>query len=111
MNAAARLLNQGMLSRSWVMSLFLTKTQYALFACMLALLLSALSIVYVTNTTRGFNSAMQQMMADRDQMHIRWGQLLLEKSTWTTQARVQSVAEDKLSMVIPDSKSVVVINE
>ncbi len=111
MNAAARLLNQGALSRGWVASVFLTRAQFTLLALILGVLLSALSIVYVTNTSRSFNASLQQILAERDHLHIQWDQLLLEKSTWTVQARIQDVAESRLDMVIPDNKSVVVVNE
>lgn len=111
MNAAARLLNQGLLSRGWVMSVFINRSQLTLFAIAFAVLVSALSVVYVTNAVRILNSSIQQSLAERDHLHIQWGQLLLEKSTQTMQARIEKVAESRYGMVVPDSKSVVVIRE
>ncbi len=111
MNAAARLLKQGTLSRSWVISVVLARAQYATFTLAIGVLVSALSIVYVTNTSRSLNAGIQQAIAERNQLHIQWGQLLLEKSTWVTPARVQHVAEDQMGMVVPDSKSVIIVNE
>jgi cell division protein FtsL len=111
MNAAARLLNQGSLSRGWVITVFLNRTQFAMFALITCVLLSALSVVYVTNASRSLNANIQQILTERDQLHIQWGQLLLERSTWIMQARIQHVAENKLGMMIPDNKSVVVVNE
>ncbi len=111
MNAAARLLNQGALSRGWVMSVFLNRTQVILFALIVVTVMSALSVVYVTNTARTLNAGIQQTLTERDRLHIQWGQLLLEKSTWVMQARVQNIAEGKLGMMVPDHKSVVIVNE
>jgi cell division protein FtsL len=111
MNSAARLLNQGMLSRSWVISLLIARFQLVLAALIFALGLTALSIVYVTNETRSLNASLQQSWIDHDRLQIQWGQLLLEKSTWLMQARVQAVAEHSLNMKVPDNKSVVIINE
>lgn len=111
MNAAARFLSQSTVSRTWVISVLLSKAQFGLFTLIIAVLMSALSVVYVTNTTRSLNASVQQMLADRDHMHVQWGQLLLEKSTWIMQARVQQIASDKLDMVVPNSQSVVIINE
>ena len=111
MNAAARLLSKGSLSRSWVISVILARTQYASLLMMAAVLVSALSIVYVTNMTRSMNANIQQILAERNRLHIEWGQLLLEKGTWITPARVQHVAEEQMGMVLPDSKSVVIVNE
>lgn len=111
MNTAARLVNQGVLSRSWVISVLLKRSQLPLLAMVISVLLSALSVIYMTNTTRSLNATIQQTLAERERLHVQWGQLLLEKSTWIMQARIQNLAEGKFNMQIPDSKSVVVINE
>lgn len=111
MNTAARLVSQGALSRSWVISVLLKRSQLPLLAMVISVLLSALSVIYMTNTTRSLNATIQQTLAERERLHVQWGQLLLEKSTWIMQARIQNLAEGKLGMLIPDSKSVVVVNE
>lgn len=111
MNAAARFLSQSTVSRTWVFSILLSKAQVSLMTLMVAVLMSALSIVYVTNSSRSLNASLQQTLTERDQLHTEWGQLLLEKSTWIMQARVQHIASTKLDMVVPDHKSVVIIAE
>jgi cell division protein FtsL len=111
MNAAARLLNQGVLSRGWVISILLNRSQVPMVTLVFAVLVSALGVIYIANTTRTLNANIQQSLAERQQLHIQWGQLLLEKSTWIMQARVQNIAEDQLDMVTPNNKSVVVIHE
>jgi cell division protein FtsL len=110
MNAAARLFNQGVLSRGWAASVFFSKAQISSVILIVAVLVSALSIVYVTNASRSQNASIQQIYYDRDQLHDQWGRLLLERSTWMMQARVEQIAEDKLGMFTPDSKSIVIIN-
>jgi cell division protein FtsL len=110
MNAAARLFNQGVLSRGWAVSVFFAKAQTSTMLLILMVLTSALSIVYVTNSTRSMNASLQQTYSEREKMHDQWGRLLLEKSTWMMQARVEQIAEDKLGMFMPDGKSIVVIN-
>jgi len=110
MNAAARLFNQGVLSRGWALTVFFSKVPVATLVLVLAVLSSALSVVYITNATRSTNATLEQSIYEQQQIHIQWGRLLLEKSTWMMQARVQEIAEDTLDMVVPDSKSVVIIN-
>ncbi|MCD6038727.1 MAG: ftsL [Gammaproteobacteria bacterium] len=110
MNAAARLLNQGVLSRGWVVSVFLARFDFSLFVLISAVLISALSLVYVTNLTRSVNASIEQSYAEHDQLHIQQGQLLLEKSTMTMQARIQNVAEKHLDMIVPEGKAVRVID-
>jgi len=89
---------------------FFSKAQVSSILLIVAVLTSALSIVYVTNSTRTLNAELQQNYYERDQIHNQWGKLLLERSTWMMQARVEQIAEDKLGMLMPDSKSIVVIN-
>jgi cell division protein FtsL len=110
MNAAARLLNQGTLSRSWVISVFLARFQFVLFSSIFAIVISALGLVYMTNITRSLNANVQQTLVERDQIHIEWERLLLEKSTLLMQARIQLLAENQLNMVVPEGKAVVVID-
>ncbi len=111
MNAAARLLNQGELSRGWVMTIFMSRFHFAF--CFLAVLtlISALSLVYVTNSVRTLNAHIQQSLDEKDRMQLQWNQLLLEKSSMLMQSRVENVAEERLSMEFPDSKTVVMVNE
>ncbi len=111
MNAAARFLNEGVLSRGWVISIFLNRSQVPLVAMVFAVLISALGVIYVTNTARCLNANIQQAQNERQALHVQWGQLLLEKSTWIMQARIQNIAEGELGMSIPTNKSVVVIQE
>ncbi|MDR3492042.1 MAG: cell division protein FtsL [Gammaproteobacteria bacterium] len=110
MNAAARLLNQSTLSRGWAISLFFTRAQFTTIVMILALLTSALSVIYITNVSRGLNSSLEQAQAEQNHLHVQWAQLLLEKSTWMMPARVQQIAESKYKMVLPDAKSVIVIH-
>ncbi len=111
MNRAAKVLQQNSLSRSWVIAIALTRGQFSMVSLIAAVLVSSLSMIYVTNTSRNLHASMQQILAERNQLHIQWGQLLLEKSTWTMQARVEHVAETEMGMIVPDHKSVVIVNE
>lgn len=110
MNAAARFLNQGALSRSWVVSVIWARFEFSLFALIFTVLMSALSLIYVTNSVRGLNASIQQTLTEHDQLRIQHGQLLLERSTLTMQAHVQTVAENHLNMVVPEGKAVVMVD-
>jgi cell division protein FtsL len=111
MNAAARLVHQNVLSRRLLWTHFLSRRNLVVAMLALAVLLSALSIIYVTHVTRILHAAYQHNLAEQDRLHVERGQLLLERSTWMIQAHVQQIAEEKLGMIIPDSKSVVIIHE
>lgn len=111
MNAAARLAHQGTLSRHLVLAHLLTRQQMILLSMGMAILLSAISIIYVTHVSRVLYAGYQHELNERNHMHIERGQLLLERGTWMMQARTQQVAETKLGMFIPDHKSVVIVRE
>lgn len=111
MNAAARLVHQNGLSRHFILTHIVSRRHIAIAMLALAVLLSALSVIYVTHLTRVMHAAWQHNLAEQDRLHVERGQLLLERSMWMMQARVQQVAEDKLGMVMPDAKSMVIVHE
>jgi len=111
MNAAARLVHQNVLGRPYLTVLSVTKQQMAVFVLATAVLLSALATIYITHLTRLMHANYQHSLFEQDRLHVEHGQLLLERSAWMMQGRIQQLAENKLGMVVPDSKSVVVIKE
>lgn len=111
MNAAARLVHQGVISRRLALTFLLTRRQVTNLLLALLVLCSALSIVYITHTSRILHATYQQNVAQQNRLHVERSQLLLERSTLMMQSRIQHAAETKLGMVIPDHKSVVVIRE
>ncbi len=111
MNAAARFTNQGALSRGWVISVWMTRFQFSLFATISGVLISALGLVYSTNTTRSLTADIQQLSVERDQLHIQREKFLLEKSHLVAVARVESLAQNKLAMTAPIGKEIIVVRE
>ncbi len=111
MNAAARVFNNGVLSRGWAVSIYLARAQVSVIILALTFLTTALSVVYTTNLARSYNTSIQQTLVERDHLHLQWSQLLLERSTWMMQARVQQVAQEKLNMEFPSEKATVIINK
>ena len=75
----------------------------------LAIVLSALGVVYSKHQTRRLFVDVQRLETERDRMNFDWGRLQLEQSTLATQARVESLAHGKLAMNIPPQKSVVIV--
>lgn len=111
MNTTTRIVNQSALSRDWIVSIVLSKQPLLMILLTTAVLMSSLSVVYLSFSVRNLHANIQQTIAERRQLHVEWQQLLLEKSTWVMQARVQKTAESDLGMMIPDNKSVVIVNE
>jgi cell division protein FtsL len=111
MNAAARLVHQNVLSRHLIFIQWLTWRQPAALLLTFSILLSAFSIIYVTHSNRALYATYQHFLVEQDQLTVRRSQLLLERSMWLLQSRVQHVAERDLAMAFPDHQSVVVVHE
>lgn len=109
MNSTARALAQASFSMDRALP-FLTSRQFWL-TLMLAIvvLLSALALVYTKDANRRAFIEQQQLEQYRDNLHIEWGQLLLEESSWST-ARVQHIAQARLAMQVPKSQQVIVVH-
>jgi cell division protein FtsL len=67
----------------------------------IAVLVSALGVVYGKQEARNRFNELQKLTDRRDDLDIEWGQLQLEQSTWATHGRVERVAHDDLGMVTP----------
>lgn len=76
---------------------------------LMAIVISALSVVYVQAQNRILFSQLSSLQNIRNASHVEWGQLLLEESTWSTQARIQQIAEQQLGMVAPKQKNIVIV--
>ncbi len=70
----------------------------------LSLLFSAFGVIYVKDVNRRLMGNLQTLQTSSATLHNSWSQLLLEKSTWDNQARIQTIAEHKLGMIAPKSR-------
>jgi cell division protein FtsL len=73
----------------------------ALAVLWVAVLVSALGVVYGKQEARNSFNELQKLTTQRDDLDIEWGQLQLEQSTWATHGRVERFAHDELGMVTP----------
>jgi len=70
--------------------------------------LQSLGVIYIKHTKRIAHTQIQDLYRQRDKLQVEWSQLLLELSTWQSDARVERVAREKLGMVVPDKVNVLV---
>jgi cell division protein FtsL len=75
----------------------------------LAVLGSALGVVYGKQEARNRFNELQKLTTHRDDLDIEWGQLQLEQSTWATHGRVERVAHDDLGMVTPQASDLRIV--
>jgi cell division protein FtsL len=74
-----------------------------------AVLASALGVVYGKQEARNRFNELQKLTTQRDDLDIEWGQLQLEQSTWATHGRVEQVAHDDLGMVTPQASELRIV--
>lgn len=110
MNAAARALAHGSFVSVNPRALVLSKQMLGLFLLIIALLASAVAVVYVKSQDRQLFSDLQTLQQTRDDLRVEAGQLLLEQNTLAAPERVQAIAQQQLNMVVPTAKDVVAIS-
>lgn len=71
-----------------------------------ALLASAVGVVWSRHETRSLFIQLQALHAQRDALDIEWGQYKIEQSAWATHGRVEQTARTGLKMVIPRPEEV-----
>jgi cell division protein FtsL len=111
MNAAARLVHQEAVTRHLIYVQFLTRKLLGTMLLGLTVLISSLSVIYVTHLTRELHANYGQNLAESNRLRIERDQLLLERSTSMVQTRIEQTAETRLGMEYPGRKSIVVVNE
>src|SRR3990167_3979765 len=75
------------------------------------LLLTAFAVVYIKDLNRRLFIQYQNLQREKVQEIIQWGKLLLEQSTWSTQSRVQQIAQRELGMFVPSEGEIVMVGD
>jgi cell division protein FtsL len=108
MNAAARLVERQAVGR--VIAVKAVQTMWPMMALLLAVILSALSLIYVAHMQRELHANYQLHERLHDKLKVENGQLLLERGTLMVQSRIERLAESELGMVQPTHENTVMIN-
>lgn len=67
----------------------------------LAVVVTAIACIYSRHESRKQFTHLQNLIAERDNLEVEWGKLKIEQSTWSTHARVEQLARDKMQMLNP----------
>jgi cell division protein FtsL len=92
---------------SWA-AIFSVRTQFILLL-LLILLATGVSVVYTTFKNRYLLNELQQLKNQRNELQVQWGQLLIEQSTFSLEARVVRKAIDELQMKVPEFAEIVMV--
>jgi cell division protein FtsL len=75
----------------------------------LAVLGSAMQVIYARHKAREVFVHLEKLDAERDALDMEWGRLQLEQSYWTSNAFVERVANAKLQMNLPQTRDVRIV--
>ena len=81
----------------------------ALMIMIVAVVISAISVVYSKHQSRVEFVALQKLEQHRDHMNEERGRLLLEQSTYAGPGRIERQAKLRLKMIVPTAQHTVVI--
>jgi cell division protein FtsL len=75
----------------------------------LAVVLSAISVVYAKFLSRKHFVSLQELLQERERIGVEWGRLQLEEGTLADHSNVVGIAQGRLQMHLPKIDEVVVI--
>jgi cell division protein FtsL len=78
-------------------------------ALWLAVLGSAVQVIYARHKARDMFVHLEKLNAARDSLEMDWGRLQLEQSYWSSHAFVERVANAKLQMNLPQTRDVRIV--
>ena len=73
------------------------------------LLLSSLAVVLNAFEYRILFNQHQELVQQRDELQVEWGQLLLEQSAWAANNRIEQQAANQLGMKVPEVDQIEVV--
>jgi len=76
-----------------------------------AVICSALSVVYVSHLCRQLYSELSRLEQDANTLQVEWGRYLLEQSSWASLSRIERLAKSRLQMRVPGAEEIVVIRQ
>jgi cell division protein FtsL len=80
-------------------------------AIVIVVMVSAIAAVYAKHESRKSFMELQALIAERDRLGVEWGRLQIEQGTWSTYARVEQVAREKMRMRSPEPGQTVLLSK
>lgn len=72
---------------------------------------SAILLIYSKHQSRKLFVELQQLKHEVDALNTEWSQLQLEQSAWSGHGRIEDIARNRLSMVVPEPDEVVFVKQ
>ena len=78
---------------------------------LIGILVTSVALIEIRHRSRMMFVELQSLQAQRDELAVEWGKLLLEEGTWSQHRRVEGIARTRLNMDMPASDRIVVVQE
>jgi cell division protein FtsL len=101
MNTAIRVLTAGYITPNF--KPIRISIGYSTLLLLAVIVFSALSLVYVKDLHRRLFIQYQELQTTKQASLTQHGKLVLEKSAWSVENRIQHIAQRKLAMRVPDA--------
>lgn len=75
----------------------------------MTLLITAFGIIYIKDVNRRLFIDHQELQQSSAMLQTDYEKLLLEKSAWSRQNRIQALAEQRLNMQVPAGDSIIMV--
>lgn len=85
------------------------RQQFVLVLLFIAVIVSALTVIYVSHAHRQLTIERDDLLSARDQLDIEWRHLQIEETSLTEHSRVERIAEQRLDMVRPEGEQEVLV--
>lgn len=109
MNAVAKVFTHKTFVNNGVAAVRFPLPKLRMFILFIAVLVTAISLIYVEDLDRRLFIDLQNLQQMNTDLQVEHGKLLLESSAWSSQARVQKIAELRLNMEIPSLENIVLV--
>ncbi|MEH6649335.1 MAG: cell division protein FtsL [Motiliproteus sp.] len=76
---------------------------------LVAVVVSALGVIYSAFLYRQAFNDQQQLYQQRDSLGVEWGQLLIEQSALASHSRIENTVTKRLDMYVPAPDEIVVV--
>lgn len=76
---------------------------------LVVIIFSAFLLVYLSDLSRRNFIRYQSLLQESAQLRVAHNKLLLEESTWASDARIQRQAMNQLKMLVPQTSEIIVV--
>ncbi len=80
-----------------------------MFVLSVLVVVSSLAVILSAFEYRQLFNQHQELVMQRDELQVEWGQLLLEQSAWAANNRVEQQAIQKLDMRVPEVEQIEIV--